>query len=378
MPIAEDHIQRMSLRPLYGFAELRQRLSESVRGGLLPASLLLQGPRGVGKQRLALWLGQLLLCDRATTENLVEPCDTCMQCRYALRLQHPDLHWFFPRPKVKDSDVDIEDVKEDMRVAIVERMSANGLWSTPSGAEGIPVVASRALVQMAVVRPAMAKRAVFVVGDAERMVMQAGTDQAANAFLKLLEEPPRDTTIVLTSSEPGALLPTIKSRVVSIRVPLAGRSAVEALLDDPVFAARTLKKSEKRLSRAEALDLAAGAPGMLLGVESIFAAFATAHRMLDAALAPVGPAGAADRLKVAAKQGAAGARGPFTDALKALTVLLHKHTRDLALAGHKTAARRAAQGIVSIERTREKAHGNVSPQLLSASLLASLHELLSQ
>ena len=47
-------------------------------------------------------------------------------------------------------------------------------------------------------------RRVFVVGDAERMVPQEGADMAANAFLKLLEEPLPDTFLILTTSEPGA------------------------------------------------------------------------------------------------------------------------------------------------------------------------------
>ena len=82
----------------------------------------------------------------------------------------------------------------------------------------------------------MARRKVFVIGDAERMVAQEGSDQAANAFLKLLEEPPEDTTIILTSSEPGALLPTIRSRVVAVRVPPLSGAEVSAFLADPVVA----------------------------------------------------------------------------------------------------------------------------------------------
>src|SRR4029453_11349249 len=83
--------------------------------------------------------------------------------------------------------------------------------------------------------PAIAKRKVFIIGDAERMVPQEGSEQAANAFLKLLEEPPADTTIILTSSEPGALLPTIRSRVVSMRAaPLSQDSMRAFLADDQV------------------------------------------------------------------------------------------------------------------------------------------------
>ena len=362
----------MTLRPLYGFSELRKRLAESVNSGQLPASLLMQGARGVGKQRLALWLGQLLLCERVGPENLTEPCGSCIHCRYVLRGQHPDLHWFFPRPRLKEANVEIADVKADLAEAISERMQHDGLWITPPGTDGVHVASVRALVQLASMRPAMAKRAVFVVGDAERMVSQLGADQAANAFLKLLEEPPPDTTIILTTSEPGALLPTIKSRVVSIRVPLAQPADVVAFLDDPAVA-----KKLKGISREQAIASSAGAPGVLLGAESTTASFANARRMLDAALGPPGSQGDGERIKVAARHGVSGARGSFTDTLDALTILLHDRARNLAIGGQQRLARRTAQAVVAVESAKEKAQGNVSPQLLSASLVASLHELLN-
>ena len=84
----------MPIAPLYGHEEFRDRLRESLQRGALPSSLLFTGPRGVGKQRLALWLAQLLLCERAGA-----PCGECRHCKFALDLTHPDLHWFFPRPR---------------------------------------------------------------------------------------------------------------------------------------------------------------------------------------------------------------------------------------------------------------------------------------
>ena len=51
----------MSLHPLIGHQEARNRLARAARGGKLPQVLLLTGALGVGKQRLALWLAQLLL-----------------------------------------------------------------------------------------------------------------------------------------------------------------------------------------------------------------------------------------------------------------------------------------------------------------------------
>ncbi|HEX9250540.1 MAG TPA: hypothetical protein VF856_13625, partial [Gemmatimonadaceae bacterium] len=96
----------MPIVDLYGHEQLRERLDESVRAGTLPSSLLFQGPRGVGKQRLALWLAQRLFC---TEPN--PPCGACKSCRYVAELTHPDLHWIFPRPRLKDSDPDLEQVR---------------------------------------------------------------------------------------------------------------------------------------------------------------------------------------------------------------------------------------------------------------------------
>ena len=364
------YIGRMPLRPVFGHLALRARLAQTVQLGKLPASLLFQGPMGVGKQRLALWLGQLLLCERATDEALDEPCGECKHCRYAVRGQHPDLHWFYPRERLPDAD--IADVNTDMAEATAERMKADGLWTPSAGNEALFMVTVRAIIQKAGIRPAMARRAVFVVGDAERMVAQASSPEAANAFLKLLEEPPPDTTIIITSSEPGALLPTIKSRVVTVRVLRLTSTEVTAFLNDPPVAQRL-----KDAPRNELMASGAGAPGMMLAWEATRGAFISARKILDAALQPTGPNGTSERLKVAAKQGAAGARGAFSDMLDALILLLHDRARQLVLAGQERQARRTAQGVVTVLSIKEKTLSNVSPQLLTASLVKSLHTLLT-
>lgn len=366
----------MPLRPLYGHHALRTRLTAAAIEGRLPASMLLQGGRGVGKQRLALWLGQFLLCDRAMREHLAEPCGTCQHCRNAERATHPDLHWFFPRPRIKDGKDSTDEVKADLAEAVRERMEADGLWGPTSGSEAIYLYAVRALVLTAAMRPAMASRQVIVIGDAERMVSQTGSDEAANAFLKLLEEPPVGTTLLLTTSEPGALLPTIRSRVVTLRVPPLPAGDLHAFLDDPA-----VQRKFSRTPREELLARAKGAPGELLAGDSISAAFASARRLLNAALAPASPEGAAERIKVAASQGVSGARGEFSDTLDALTMLLHARARELTQQlppsgdahGRESDIRRTASTLVIVEEIKQRAQGNVSPQLLSASLLASLH-----
>ena len=354
----------MPIVPLYGHQQLKGRLLAALGGGRLPASLLLHGPAGVGKQRLALWLAGALLCEAGEA-----PCGRCQSCRYAAEIAHPDLHWIFPRPRLKDADASHEDVRQDYAEAIAERVANNGLYPRPSGAEGIFVTAVRAIVHRAGISPALGRRKVFVVGDAERMVPQEGSDMAANAFLKLLEEPPADTTIVVTSSEPGALLPTIRSRVVSLRVGTLPDEDVTAFIADPA-AARALEAESLPPDTKSRLAIAAGAPGTLLGGTERNAATTSARKILDAFESGDRPAA----LRVAFAQGASGARGRFTDTLDALALLLHDRTRARVSRGDERAAERSARAIDAVERARELASGNVSPNLVTAALFRALAE----
>lgn len=353
----------MPLLPLYGHHALQEQFRAAVARGALPASLLLQGNRGVGKQQLALWLGRFLLCEQPDRA----PCGTCKSCRFALVMQHPDLHWYFPRLRPK-GDFDVEDVREDMAAAVAERMEAGGVYETPGGDEAIFVTTTQALVQTAAMAPAMGHRKVIVVGDADRMASQEGSEQAANAFLKLLEEPPADTTIILTSSEPGALLPTIRSRVVAVRVGPLSEADMRAFLADPTVAGviDAGGDDEETLIRE-----AAGAPGHLIGRAAWKAAVVQARRLLEAAAAPDRSA----RMRVALQQGGTGARGKFSDTLDALTFLLHERVRSATRSGNERAASGAARAVEAVERAKELAYGNVNPQLLAASLLQQLSGL---
>ncbi len=128
--------------PFVGHHRLRERLAAAAAGGSLPNSMFLHGPAGVGKQRLALWLAQRLLCADGTN------CGECQACRYVSNLTHPDLRWVFPRPREKD-DADASDVWQDYSQAITERVEQGLLYGPPSGADGIHIATVRALTQAA-------------------------------------------------------------------------------------------------------------------------------------------------------------------------------------------------------------------------------------
>jgi hypothetical protein len=133
------------------------------------------------------------------------PCGSCQHCRYAVAGTHPDIHWYFPRPRLKDSDPSPEDVEDDFRDAVAER-TKTGVYPPPPPEDAILIATIRAMAHSAALLPALGARKVYVLGDADRLVVREDSELAAGAFLKLLEEPPPRATIVLTSSEPGALI----------------------------------------------------------------------------------------------------------------------------------------------------------------------------
>jgi DNA polymerase III subunit delta' len=354
------------LLPLHGHEALRRRLDEAIRRDALPSSLLLQGPMGIGKQRLALWLGQRLLCTGAEPR----PCGSCQHCRYAMAGTHPDIHWYFPRPRLKDPDPSPDDVEDDFREAVGER-TKTGAYPPPPPEDAILIATIRAMAHSAALLPALGARKIYVLGDSDRLVVREDSEFAAGAFLKLLEEPPPRATIVLTSSEPGALIPTIRSRVVAIRVPPLSSEAVDGVLAEPAMQ-DALRAAGAPTRLDEQRRLAAGAPGALLAGLEWSEALARARSMLDAAV----DGDRREQMRAALAQGGARARGAFSTSLDALTTLLHERARAAAERGNADGARTAAGAIDAIEEAKELASGNVNPQLITSELLRRLEAVL--
>lgn len=351
----------MSIVPLYGHENIRRRLRRMIEGGSLPASILFEGGRGIGKQRLALWLAQLLVC-----EHEEKPCGTCLACRSVLDLRHPDVFWVYPRPRLSDANATAEDVIEDLFEGSTERREHHGLYARPSGSEAIYLATTLTIAAKASMSPSMGRRKIFIVGDAERMVAQEGSDQAANAFLKLLEEPPADTTILLTSSEPGALLPTIRSRVVNIRCAPLADIDVLAFVREPIAKA-ALDSLDLPRGDAERVTRARGAPGVLLSVAALSTARMAALKLLGASTTR-----GAERYAAALAHGSAGARGAFSDMLAELNVVLRERAESALSVGDTDGAYAAAKAAVAVTQAQARAEGNVSPQLTAAALLDAL------
>lgn len=350
----------MPLSPIYGHDAVRNRLAGAVASGRLPQVMLFEGPHGVGKQRLALWLAQLLLCERRTPEA-VEPCGACQPCRLVGALSHPDVHWFVPLELAKkgaDADKQIELVEE----ALVEEMAARRerpFYEAPGGLANHSMAAVRLLLRRLAVTPAMASRKVFIVGDAERLIPQRANPEAANALLKALEEPPADAVFILTAAEPDALLPTIMSRVVRLRIPRLQDSVVTAFAQE--------KLSGTAVALGSGVAAAEGCIGRLLSQagDEGKAAVEAAAGFLSAARRRTAP-----RYATVLGQAPFQARGGFTAMLDALLERLRGEVRD-----GSGDTRRIVAAIARVLAARDAAQGNVNPQLLTAVLAEDLAEV---
>ena len=342
----------MPLHPIYGHDRVRRQLADAIGRGRLPQALLIEGPPGVGKQRLALWLAQALVCEAPEP-----PCGQCSHCQRLLALAHPDVLWLVPLEltrKGSDADKQIELVEDALREEMAARRE-QPLYKSPPGQATHSIAAVRLVARFLALRPALSRRKAVVIGAADRLVPQRANPEAANALLKALEEPPSDTTIVLTASDSGALLPTLVSRLVRVRLTRLPDSVVTA------FAQRELgRKSEREASQTVAE--AEGSIGRLLASQDKGNGIGNVvERFLKAATGP-----AVDRYSLALGQPPFQARGAFTALLDGLL----EHLRERARSGEDTETVLAAMSRVL--DARAAAQGNVNPQLLTAVLAEEL------
>lgn len=153
-----------------------QRLAILADTSRLPHALLLSGHAGIGKQRLAQALAARLLCHAPTPQGA---CGVCKSCHLLSFGTHPDLVWLAP-----ETDAKTEKTAKFIKVDQVRELVGFAEKSAQLGGYRVVIIEPAHLLNV----------------------------QAANALLKTLEEPGRDTLIMLVSSQPLSLSATIRSR----------------------------------------------------------------------------------------------------------------------------------------------------------------------
>jgi DNA polymerase-3 subunit delta' len=235
-----------------GNAQTVTRLRESIAAGRFPHSLILAGPRGAGKYTLALMLAKAVNCLHPTeSEGLPDFCNACRNCLRigdASNLEERVAEAVAARDDLRETD------KRDTRILI--QTHPDVLIVPPDPPQLLIKVGQvRQVIHVAYYRPPVESLRTFTI-----FTSSAFMKEAANSLLKVLEEPPEHTSLILLTENPQELLPTIRSRAVLYRLGALPASELEALL--------ALRRPQlKPQDRALAARLAEGAVGRALTID---------------------------------------------------------------------------------------------------------------
>lgn len=209
---------------LMGNDMLKKQLGDRILQGRMAHTYLIQGEEGSGKRMLAHLLAAALCCEKKEQDGVSLPCGTCNACRKILTDNTPD---FTVIDRGENATIGIEAIrhaKEDMYLSSTEF-----------------------------------EKKVYVIYEANRM-----TVAAQNALLIVLEEPPRDVVIFLLCEDAASLLPTVRSRVQTIRMNLFTNEQLASFLSTNPKAARL--RAEMGSGFDDLLASAAGSPGRALAL----------------------------------------------------------------------------------------------------------------
>lgn len=154
---------------------IKEHLKNSIATGQINHAYIINGERGSGKEFVAKIFARALECE----EDGVEPCEQCHSCMQALSGNHPDIKVLIHE---KPNTISVEDIRTQINSDVQIKPYGDGYK-------------------------------IYIINDAEKMNVQA-----QNALLKTLEEPPKYVVILLLTTNEQMLLPTIRSRCVSLNM----------------------------------------------------------------------------------------------------------------------------------------------------------------
>lgn len=218
----------MRFRDIIGQEDVKRQLRLSVQNGRIPHAQLFAGKQGVGKLSTAIAYAQYLNCPNRTDDDSCGECPTCKQFE---RLQHPDLHFAFPIVKDEKTKKEVcDDYMNDFRSLILQQQYISAAdWYQKMEAEN-----KQALIYEKESSEILRKLSLKAFGQGYKVVIiwqpEKMNDVCSNKLLKLIEEPPEKTVLILVSEYPERLLSTIISRTQLIRFnPLSETQIATAL-----------------------------------------------------------------------------------------------------------------------------------------------------
>lgn len=167
-----------------------EMLKRAKKTGRVAHAYLFHGPKGVGKEKTAFWFAKLLNCP--DMGDCYEPCGECDSCQKIARLSHPDVRLLATELTLVSRGI----VQQNKKQKPSDQIRATQLDD---------------LAGLFRHRPYAGVWKVVVVIESDRM-----NHHCQNRFLKTLEEPSKDTVIMLVTAHPESLLPTVLSRCQSL------------------------------------------------------------------------------------------------------------------------------------------------------------------
>ncbi len=216
----------MQFKDIVGQQDVANRLTEIIDSGRVSHAQLIAGRTQDGAMQLALAYLQYLCCEHRVhhTEGdlRADSCGSCPQCKKIGSLMHPDLHFVFPNPPNGSTSVSADDYMEQYLNFVKEYKGLGTLEEFNASLSGE--------VKTSIIRESDAANIVRTLGlksyeGGWKMLVvwlpERMNPSAANELLKTLEEPSEHTLILMVSEDAERLLPTIRSRVQTVHLPVA-------------------------------------------------------------------------------------------------------------------------------------------------------------
>jgi len=331
-----------------------------LRSGRVPHALLFHGPSSVGKATTAKVFATALICG-AQADGACGQCDCC---RLAERGMHPDF--------IALGRLTKQESRTDKKRGLLRSEKPDAAEADLARQFYIDQI--RTLIGLVSFSPRQGRRRVVIIDPADQLNLES-----QNALLKTLEEPPAPTVLILVTSRPNVLLPTVRSRCFSVGFAAMRTAELAALLRErgiePDEAAARAALSGGRLGDALDLDLATRRSRRedVLGILQALSAGLVALDQLPSMITSF-----AGKDEPTLLDGLELAEGLLRDAARADvsdddTDLLHADLRtELLQLGDRLGAERAATLVTSIERARGYLRYNTNRVLIAQTLLTAV------
>lgn len=244
----------MSFKEFAGNEEVVRQLRQMLAADRFPHAVIIAGPEGAGKYTLAQMLAKTMNClSPLGTDGLPDYCGKCANCTRIAGAD--DLAARFAeaveaREELREVD------KKETRILIQSHPEVLAIPPDPPQML-IKIGQVRRVIETIYYKPAEARRRVYIFTDSAFM------KEAANSLLKILEEPPEFATLFLLTTNPGELLPTIRSRSITFTLSALPAAEIERHLAEkcPEWSVRqrqlVARLSGGAIGKAQAFDLPA-------------------------------------------------------------------------------------------------------------------------